>query len=130
MNITVETIEERLQRAYQRYWIAMDEVVAKNLDYHNMTIYLKPYNHDIERLKHELCVIKEPQWRNVQLEDYEHLVTIDQWVNDITKNCLTDYDGFGYYATRYQITNIVVKPSHLGRGWLREDFTHVLKRIS
>jgi hypothetical protein len=36
-----------------------------------------------------------------------------------------DYDGFGYYATKDEQTNIVIYPSDIMKGKYRKEFTHV-----
>jgi hypothetical protein len=52
-------------------------------------------------------------------------------ISDFIEGCkvgplFTDYDGFGYYATKDKESDITVYPSDIMSGVYRKDFTHVV----
>ncbi len=52
-------------------------------------------------------------------------------LSDFVEGCkvgplFTDYDGFGYYATKDKESDITVYPSDIMSGVYRKDFTHVV----
>lgn len=55
------------------------------------------------------------------------LMTLSEFVNSCKIGPLfCDSDGFGYYATKDQESNIEIYPSDIISGKYRKDFTHVM----
>ena len=58
--------------------------------------------------------------------DDADLLTMEEFIGGVNCKGFTDYDGFGYYAWDNCQSNIVVNPSDLAKGTLRNHFTHVM----
>jgi hypothetical protein len=59
------------------------------------------------------------------LPNYGSHMTVEQFVEHVKTGWLTNYDGFGYYASATQESNIQVVPSDVAFG-LDKRFTHVV----
>jgi hypothetical protein len=57
-------------------------------------------------------------------DDIGDLMTLEDFVS-ACGNMFIDYDGFGYYATETEQTDIIIKPGDVMRDIHRKDFTHV-----
>jgi len=53
------------------------------------------------------------------------LMTFEEFVADCDGGGFIDYDGYGYYSTEKEESDIVVSPSDITNGKYRKDFTHV-----
>jgi len=59
------------------------------------------------------------------LDDIGTLFTMEDFIDNCNCGGFIDYDGFGYYATENQQSNICIYPSDIKSGLYRKDFTHV-----
>jgi len=51
------------------------------------------------------------------IPNYGDHMTLEQFIGSCKSGCFIDYDGYGYYATKDRMTNIVIRPSHVtGKG--------------
>ena len=57
--------------------------------------------------------------------DKKCLMTIDVFEDCCKSKSIIDYDGFGYYATSTEVSDICANPSDFVKGIIRRDFTHV-----
>jgi hypothetical protein len=53
-------------------------------------------------------------------------ISIEEFISNVEDRNLIDYDGWGYYATKDQMTNITVIPSQIKRGEINKKYTHVV----
>lgn len=61
------------------------------------------------------------------IPDYGDHMTMEEFAKWCkTGPVFTDYDGFGYYATDKEESDIKVYPSDITSGNYRKDFTHVV----
>ena len=54
------------------------------------------------------------------------LLTMEAFKKMVNANMLTDYDGFGYYATETSKSDVQVYPSDVLENLIRDDFSHVM----
>jgi hypothetical protein len=52
--------------------------------------------------------------------------TMKRFVRDCASGFLTDYDGFAYYATNKQMTDIKILPSDVLDGDYDQDYEYVV----
>ena len=59
--------------------------------------------------------------------DKECLMTLDKFKGLCDKEfcCITDYDGYGYYAKDNKVYKLYVSPRMVRNGFVRNEFTHV-----
>lgn len=53
------------------------------------------------------------------------LMTMEDFKGCVEGGGFIDYDGFGYYATEKEQSNIVIYPSDIKNNKVREEFSHV-----
>jgi len=59
-------------------------------------------------------------------EDCGDHMLLSEFVTNCKDGLFIDYDGYGHYATRTHVTNIVVTPTDIMRGKIRTSFSHVM----
>lgn len=59
-------------------------------------------------------------------EKNECLMPIDEFRAACKYNCFTSNDGFGYYATETEKSDIDASPEAFADDYVRNDFTHVV----
>ena len=59
-------------------------------------------------------------------EKEECLFPIDEFREACKYKCFTSYDGFGYYATETEKSDIDASPEAFADDYVRNDFTHVV----
>ncbi len=60
------------------------------------------------------------------LPDFFAAMTLGSFLDHCKSGCLTDYDGFGAYATETQVSAKKVHPSDVAAGVIDTDYTHVV----
>lgn len=79
-----------------------------------------------EKLWREYKLIKDYTLHDFSSLDKECLMPFNEFVECCKVGPLfCDSDGFGYYATKTQVSDIVISPSDIVSGVYRKDFTHV-----
>ena len=72
------------------------------------------------------CTIRMNQTYKLEPHDkIGDLFTLKHFVGNCECGGFINYDGFGYYATKTEQSNIEVYPSDIKKGIYRTDFTHV-----
>ena len=66
-----------------------------------------------------------PEMRPLNDLDRKCLMTINKFKSHCKCGGIMDSDGFGYYATDKEVSNIEASPNAFRHGIIREDFTHV-----
>ena len=59
-----------------------------------------------------------PKFKDIDKDD--HLMTLEEWKDDVECGGFIDYDGYGYFATATQQSNIQVYPSDYWNGSMKE----------
>lgn len=49
------------------------------------------------------------------VDEDEQLYTIAEFLESCALNCLIDYDGFGEFATKTEVSDVTVSPSNMVR---------------
>ena len=85
----------------------------------------QPYWDDNDALYSVKALKKTPEMRPFSDLDRKCLMTINEFKSYCKCGGIMDSDGFGYYATDKEVSNIEARPSAFVKGIIREDFTHV-----
>ena len=85
----------------------------------------QPYWDDNDALYSVKALKKTPEMRPFSDLDRKCLMTINEFKSYCKCGGIMDSDGFGYYATDKEVSNIEASPSAFVKGIIREDFTHV-----
>ena len=85
----------------------------------------QPYWDDNDALYVAKSMKKTPEMRPFSDLDRKCLMTINEFKSDCECGGIMDSDGFGYYATDKEVSNIEASPSAFVKGIIREDFTHI-----
>lgn len=71
-----------------------------------------------------LKLLVEPHMK--ELEYYADMMPFEEFLEIVRSGGFINDDGYGFYATETQQTNIVIVPSNIIDGVYRKDFTHVI----
>lgn len=85
----------------------------------------QPYWDDNEALYAAKSLKKTPEMRPFDDLDRKCLMTINEFKSHCNWGAIMNSDGFGYYATDKEVSNIEASPSAFVKGIIRPDFTHV-----
>lgn len=55
----------------------------------------------------------------------DHML-LSAFIKDVKAGYYIDYDGYGYLATEFQMSDKIIRPSHITRKKLKTEFTHVV----
>ena len=105
--------------AFSRIYELLKHIDTSTLSKENIADlgYIKIYVKDIEDY------INPPiKWEPLKKTD--NLMTVEKFIEDVNSGYLTDYDGYGYYATNKEISDKAVVPSDCPD--LDKSFTHVV----
>lgn len=70
--------------------------------------------------------MKEENIKMEKLPNYGEHMTVRKFISYVKSGCFIDYDGYGNYATKSQMSNISVYPSEIERGEVNKNFTHIV----
>ena len=85
----------------------------------------QPYWDDNDALYSVKALKKTPEMRPFSDLDRKCLMTINEFKSYCKCGGIMDSDGFGYYATDKEVSNIEASSNAFRYGIIREDFTHV-----
>jgi len=78
----------------------------------------------------ERCEARFICWSNKRyvkpLPDYGDHMTIDNFIRACKSGMFVDYDGHGVYATRTEMTTLIVHPSDIIKGNIDRRWTYVV----
>lgn len=74
-------------------------------------------------------MIHKERLKTRPVENDDHVITLEAFLEAVQAGAFIDYDGFGYYADAVQgllYPQVVVVPSDVKKGKLRTEFSHVV----
>jgi hypothetical protein len=83
-----------------------------------------PKTKELRKLENQRRLIVEPTMK--PLDNIGNLMTLQRFVECCENGGFINDDGFGYYATATEQSDIVVHPSDITSRNYRKDFTHVM----
>lgn len=120
-NLTLEEIKSKIEKN--------NDILYKIWDSDNSWEKYKakcqPYWDDNEALYAAKSLKETPEMSPFSDLDRKCLMTINEFKSHCEFGSIMGSDGFGYYATDKEVSNIEVSPSAFIRGIIRPDFTHV-----
>ena len=122
-NLTLEEIESRIDendKKLKEIWDTDD-----GNSYERWMEKCRPYWDDNAALYAAKSLKETPEMRPFSDLDRKCLMTIKEFKSHCIFGGIMDSDGFGYYATDKEVSNIEASPSAFEKGIIRSDFTHV-----
>ena len=86
--------------------------------------FIEPFAEKVGELNQEYRLLKAPEMKD--LDNIGDHMTFEDFKGCVDCGGFIDYDGYGYYATEIQQSDIVIYPSDVREGKHRKDFTHVM----
>lgn len=123
MDITALNREE--ERAEARYNAIEDDCVKKGLPFNEFEKLVRDeaeklyFIRKYKRLQQDPIVEYGKEWKG-------DLFTLDKFKEMVMDGVFLDSDGFGYYATESAKSDVVILPSDIKEGLIRDDFSHVI----
>ena len=122
-NLTLEEIESKIEEndnKLKEIWDADD-----GNSWERYKAKCQPYWDDNEALYTAKSMKETPEMKPFDKLDKECLMTIKEFKAHCDFGAIMDSDGFGYYATDKEVSNIEASPRAFVNGIIRPDFTHV-----
>ena len=122
-NLTLEEIESRIEendKKLKEIWDTDD-----GNSYERWRAKCQPYWDDNEALYAAKSMKETPEMKPFSALDKECLMTINEFKSHCRCGGIMNSDGFGYYATDKEVSNIEASPSAFVDGIIRSDFTYV-----
>lgn len=73
---------------------------------------------------------QHPFWRLATPTEVQKIQTLEDWANKVNIGCLTDADGYGFYADfaegAYIVSDCIVVPSDMTMGTVNLEYSHVV----
>lgn len=87
---------------------------------------IEPHNEKISRLSFLIDSQTDVEWR--ELPNYGTLMTIEDWLENVTSGGFIDYDGSGNYSDGKRMSNKSVSPSDVDSDQImkNKEFTHII----
>jgi hypothetical protein len=87
---------------------------------------IEPHNEKISRLSFLIDSQTDVEWR--ELPNYGTLMTIEDWLENVTGGGFIDYDGSGNYSDGKRMSNKSVSPSDVDSDQImkNKEFTHII----
>lgn len=95
-------------------------------------LFAEEINNREAYLQEKLLKITTGEMTLKKLDSVGDLMTLDEWIGDVECGGFIDYDGWGYYCTETEQSNISVSPSDLQAGLVTKvrerhpELTHVM----
>lgn len=58
-------------------------------------------------------------------DEWDWKLTLNEFIKEAEMGCLTDDDGYGYYATEEGYTDIKVYPSTVLHNWHKTEYPYI-----
>ena len=123
INLTLEEIETKIEennKILKGIWDTDD-----GNSWENYKKKCQPYWEDNEFLYTAKSMKEIPEMKPLSKLDKKCLMTIGEFEGYCKYGAITNDDGFGYYATDKEVSNVDAMPSAFVRGNIRPDFTHI-----
>ena len=122
-NLTLEEIESRIKENNRKLKEIWDTDNSSSWEVYREKC--QPYWDEDYALCTAKALKKTPEMRPFNELDRKCLMTINEFKSNCRYGAFMDTDGFGYYATDKEVSNIEASPNAFRYGIIREDFTHV-----
>lgn len=122
-NLTLEEIETKIEendKILKEIWDTDD-----GNSYERWRAKCQPYWDDNEVLYTAKSMKEIPEMKPLSDFDKKCLMTIKEFKACCEIGGFINSDGFGYYATNKEVSNIEALPSAFVNGQIRTDFTHI-----
>lgn len=70
--------------------------------------------------------LRRPTWKMDPLPTYGDHMTLKKFISCVKSGGFINYDGFGQYASKTQISDITILPSDIHADAYRKDFSHIV----
>lgn len=122
-NLTLEEIETKIEENDNKLKEIWDADNGNSWEWYKKKC--QPYWDDNEALYAAKSMKETPEMKPFSDLDRKCLMTIKEFKSHCDFGGIMDSDGFGYYATNNEVSNIEASPRAFVKGIIRPDFTHV-----
>lgn len=125
VKLSYAELEKKYQDAVNNYQLLWNDCAYRGLPYNEMLRETEVVRKEIMTIDREMRLIKEPSIsykKKVDGTKYD----IETFIELCNNGVLTDNDGYGIYAAKRGISDIIIYPSDVIDGVYRSDFTHVI----
>lgn len=122
-HLTLEQIQEKIDKNDKELQKIWDEDDGSSYDRYCKKC--EPYWNDNDALYAAQSLKEVPEMRPFRPIDKKCLMDINTFKDCCKCGGFMDDDGFGYYATETEVSNIEAVPSAFVVGKIRQDFTYV-----
>lgn len=125
VRLSYAELEKKYQDAVNNYQLLWNDCAYRGLPYNEMLRETEVVRKEIMTIDQEMRLIKEPSIsykKNVDGTKYD----IETFIQLCNNGVLTDNNGYGIYAAKRGISDIIIYPSDIMHGRYRQDFTHVI----
>lgn len=123
MNKT-QKLEKELEKVREEYKNYFDENFGKTSDFEEFGSMIEPFENKIREIELEIRLIEIPKYN--QISQFGNHIHIDEFIKLSKEKSITDYDGYGKYATSSNMSNILIYPSDVFKNKIRKDFSYVV----
>jgi len=122
---TVEELLREEEKLLKRYHEIEDECLKERLSFDEFCKKAEKEQEGLYfidkylRLRQDPIVEYGKEWKG-------DLYSLDEFRAMVDSNAFVDDDGIGYYATENSKSDVVIKPSDITEGIIRDDFSHVM----
>lgn len=96
----------------------------KSKSFHEWEDYQKPESEQMARLGRELRMLKIPEFE--EIPEYGDVMSLEDFIDNVKAGGFIDYDGNGNYARDGKMSDIVIHPSDVRHGSIRDDFDTIV----
>lgn len=122
----LEALEKLYNQLEKEYYKIQDECIKDGLSWEEMLVKSADVRKSLDKIGHDMTLLEPVEWGD--LPDYGHLMTMEEFKDNVDAGGFIDYDGHGYYATTEKMSNKIISPSDFKNNRVLDnvEFTHVM----
>ena len=122
---TYEELVKDFETLNNEYNTIQDDCARKGLPYNEMLEAAKDVLEKLSEISRQMRLKQEPTI-TYKRQKGGNKYPLQDFIDMCNDRVLTDYDGFGIYATEKGVSDIEIYPSDIEYNEYRKDFTHVI----
>jgi hypothetical protein len=123
---------DRLKQIHEES-VALEKIISKLIEtstdkyetYEDFEIALAPFQAKLRALDREFRMILPCEVRR-ELNKNDHVLTINEFIEQVKQGYFIDYDGYGCYVKDNKVTNIEILPSDIKYNAIRKEFNTIV----
>jgi len=126
----IDDLVDKLKLKFDDEWFKPERIKDENLveDYNKYTelrrIACEPHISRLVEITRTKRFIMPYELSDIP--EYGHVMSMDEFLDDVKCGGFIDYDGFGKYVKDNKSTNVTIYPSDVKNGLIRTEFTEMV----